>query len=367
VIKICHITSVHDASDTRIFHKECRSLSLAGFDVTLIATKGTDTTVDSVKRIVLNKTGNRFNRAWNITNSLLKEALATNAEIFHLHDPELLRIAPALKKKNKIVVYDAHEDLPRQIMGKYYIPKPIRKPIAWMAQAFENHFVSQIDAVVAATESIKKRFEKIIPRVIVIHNYPLIEDFIESHTEKSINQGICYIGGIFETRGIVELVNAASIANVTLHLAGSYSPLEFRDRLITLKGWKNVIEYGFVGREKIKEILEKCSIGMVTLHPTPAYIESLPIKLFEYMAAGLPVIASDFDQWKSIIQDADCGLCVNPLDSQEIANAIQFLMEHRDKAQKMGINGKHVARKKYNWSAESEKLIELYHSLNPVN
>jgi glycosyltransferase involved in cell wall biosynthesis len=121
---------------------------------------------------------------------------------------------------------------------------------------------------------------------------------------------------------------------------------------------------GVVGREKIKEILGSSLIGIVTLHPTPNHVESYPVKMFEYMAAGIPIVASDFTLWKDIITTVDCGICVDPRNPQKIAEAVTWLYENPTDAKKMGENGKKAIITKYNWETESEKLFDLYSELS---
>ncbi|MDT8309203.1 MAG: hypothetical protein RQ866_06710, partial [Bacteroidales bacterium] len=124
-IKVCHITTVHPAKDVRILIKECASLSKAGFDVTLIVVgEESEFIFDGVKVIGLDKKyRTRFSRLINAPGLAYCEAIKIKAEIYHFHDPEFLRYAKKLARKKKIVIYDVHEDLPRQILAKYYIPK----------------------------------------------------------------------------------------------------------------------------------------------------------------------------------------------------------------------------------------------------
>ena len=103
---------------------------------------------------------------------------------------------------------------------------------------------------------------------------------------------------------------------------------------------------------------------MVTLHPIINYIDSLPVKMFEYMAVGLPVIAFNFPLWKSIVEENNCGLCVNPMNPEEIAKAINELLSDNELAQKMGANRRQLVLDKYNWVIEEIKLKEFCSNLN---
>jgi glycosyltransferase involved in cell wall biosynthesis len=216
---------------------------------------------------------------------------------------------------------------------------------------------------VAATPHIAARFLKVNANVVNVNNYPVLSEisFNPNWTERK--NEIVYIGGIFPTRGVTELVDALQYADTKLNLAGNYSPASFRDELIALEGWKKVNEAGFVNRNGIDELLGRSRVGIVTLHPTKAYLDSLPIKMFEYMAAGIPVVASDFPYWRSIINKHKCGVLVDPLNPEAIAGAINDLLSNSEKARLMGERGRAAALSEYSWSTEADKLISLYKSL----
>ena len=124
---------------------------------------------------------------------------------------------------------------------------------------------------------------------------------------------------------------------------------------------------GVVGREKIKELYDDSCIGMLLLHPLKSFRESLPIKLFEYMAAGMPVLASDFPLWKEIIEENQCGVCVNPLDLEEIRYNLKKLVNEKDLAAEFGKNGRALVLKKFNWNMEKLKLLDLYSGILGYN
>lgn len=364
-MKVCHLTSVHKWNDVRIFEKECVSLSKAGFEVSLISVNGENGIYHGVHVLsVSSKASGRFSRMTQTVDEVYQKALEVDADVYHFHDPELLRIGKKLQKKHrKKVIYDSHEDLPRQILDKGWIPFLLRKTISRLIENYEDKIASQLSGIVAATPHIQKRFLKSNPNTVNINNFPILEKMsIDVKWENRKNE-ICYIGGIFISRGILELVDAMELVDTKLNLAGNYDSSSLRENLIEKKGWKNVKEYGFVGRDEIVEILSRSKIGLVTLYPTQAYLESLPIKMFEYMAAGIPVIASDFPLWRSILDKHQCGMCVDPQNVQSIAKAINFLLSNNESASEMGKRGQKAATESYSWNAESKKLIEFYTNL----
>jgi len=362
--KICHLTSVHKEGDSRIFHKECKSLVKAGIDVNLVVAGAIDKQVDGVKIFGVEEVeGNRLIRMTKTVNKVFEKALEVNADIYHLHDPELLLIAGKLKRNGKKVIYDSHEDLPRQILEKRYIPSFARKMISRCIEILENKKAAKIDGVITATENINNRFLKINKNSVNINNFPIIEEFdFHDNWDKKEN-AVCYIGAIYHTRGVFELINSLEKTDIKIHLAGNYNSPNLRENLAKLKGWKNVIEWGFCGRDKINEILKLSKAGIVTLNATESYKVALPVKMFEYMASGIPVVASDFPLWKNIIQESESGICVNPFDIEAIKNAISELLENTEKSKEMGRKGRNAVENKYNWDNEAEKLLKFYTEL----
>lgn len=365
-MKICHITSAHPTFDIRIFHKECVSLAEAGFEVSLVCTSTKNNTFyeKGVKIIqVQTNSKSRFYRMVTSVNQVYKAAINENADAYHLHDPELIRLIPRFWRHHKQIVYDAHEDLPKQIMGKYYLPIPIRKSVARLAALAERHYLKRATAIIAAVETIANHYSWKKERVITLNNYPLKEEFQGIDTLKPHGQHLCYVGSITVIRGICEVVDALAISKTTLQIAGSYAPLTLRERLQEKQGWQFVVENGVVSRGKIAEILANSSAGVVLFHPLPNHIDAQPTKMFEYMAAGLPVIASNFPLWRSIIEANNCGICVDPMNVEQIAEAITMLQTNPDKAKSMGQSGRKAFLDKYNWDAEKPKLINLYKEL----
>lgn len=365
IVKVCVLTSAHPDSDVRIFHKQCAHLASIGFEITLIVPNTTSRVEKNVS--ILSFQGHhhsRWKRMIKTVNTVYDMAKKVDADIYHIHDPELLRIAIKLKKSGKKVIYDAHEDLPRQVMSKNYLKPWLRGLISRMIENYENRVSKKLDGIIAATPFIQERFHKLNSNTIDINNFPILDELVTDHSStKSTDNYICYVGAISKTRGISELISALDRTPAKLLLAGKFNESELHDQLKKLPVWQRVIELGFVGRQGVKDIYQKSKIGIVTLHPTDNYLDSLPVKMFEYMAAGLPVICSDFPLWRSIIQENSCGLCVDPMNSQEIAEAINYLISNPIEAQRMGENGRKLVIEQYNWNNEAEKLTSFYNRL----
>ena len=363
-VKIVHLSSVHGDLDVRIFLKECASLAskIDNASVNLILAGVTEREEFGVHIHSVSKyNGSRLKRMLFTVNQVFSKAISLDADIYHLHDPELLRIALKLKRRGKIVVYDAHEDLPRQIMGKSYLP--LKSLLAAFFERYENYVVKRLDGVVTATPFIAARFKKVNENTIDINNFPLESEISFSNNEPSVIENrVCFIGGISPIRGISQLVDSLENSLVRLSLAGEIES-EYFNELSVKAGWRNVDALGFINRSQALVLKQKCLAGIVTFLPYPNHVNAQPNKIFEYMAAGLPVIGSNFPLWKEIIEQNNCGICVDPTDSLAIADAIHELASNKELARKMGENGSRLVKEKYNWGHEEIKLIDFYRQL----
>ena len=364
-IKICHITTVHPRYDVRIFIKECKSLAKKYEDVNLIVADGKgDEIVDGIKFFDVGKPSGRIQRILKYPRKAFKKAIEIDADIYHFHDSELLSTGVKLAKKGNIVIYDSHEDLPRQILTKPWIPKFLRKVASRIAERTENRKVRRLSAVVAATPHIKERFEKVTSAPVKnVNNYPVLDDIMFNPSWNDKENAVCYVGGLFYTRGIHEMVAAIGKTDSKLIMGGNFSPASLINELTNKNGWKKVEYLGFIDREKVNEVYRKSVAGLIMLHPMPSYIDSLPVKMFEYMAAGIPIICSDFPLWKEIVETAGCGVCVNPFDAEAIANEITRFCKDKETARKMGENGRKAVEKTYNWATQEKELIHLYDNI----
>lgn len=369
--RVCHFSSVHRGLDIRIYRKQCVSLAQAGFDVHLV--------IDASKADILEAAGagvtihplaamagqGRTRRMLLQTWRCYQMAKALDADVYHLHDPELIPYGLLLHWQGRKVILDLHEDLRGDILSKHWIPVPLRRAIGAAARALEHFAARRLSALVVATPHIGALFESSAARVAVIHNYPAIDELAGAADAAAAVQrdSVCYVGAITAIRGIRQTVRALEIVPCKLLLAGTFDSPALREELTGYPGWRHVEECGFVDRQRVADIMARSFCGLVTLCPEPNYMQSLPIKLFEYMSAGVPVIASDFPLWRSIIEDADCGLFVDPDVPGEIARAIDHLRSHPALAEKMGSNGRRAVERQYRWDREADRLVALYGEL----
>ncbi|MDA8976932.1 glycosyltransferase family 4 protein [Akkermansiaceae bacterium] len=364
--RITHLTSAHSRFDTRIFHKMCSSLVRNGYDVSLVvADSNGDENRNGVKIHDVGKPKGRFERARNTSRRVLLQAVPLNADLYHLHDPELIPIGLDLKRLGKKVIFDFHEDVPKQLLGKSYFNPLVLRLLSFGFAQYERFVCSRFDAIITATPFIRDKFLKINPRTVDINNYPILGELEQFNQVANERSTACYVGGVEAIRGIREMVRAMERvrSDIRLEIAGSFSEPALGKEVGQYLGWEKVDELGFIDRAGVREVLSRSLMGLVTLHPLINYIDALPVKMFEYMSAGVPVIASNFPLWREIIEDNGCGLCVDPLDPQAIAVAIDTLAQDPVRARKMGQKGKRAVQQHYNWGVEEKKLLGLYENL----
>lgn len=361
-MKTCHITSVHPRYDIRIFIKECQALSTEHEVSLIVADSLGNETKNGINIYDVGKAGGgRIQRMRQSSQAILEQILILQPKVVHFHDPELIGLGRKLIGLGYQVIYDVHEDVPKQVLNKPWIPRLLRPLVSYWIKQQERAAAKLFSGIICATEIIAKRFKSYNPNTIAIHNYPILAELAGNNTAwSSRSADICYIGSISATRGILPLVNSLAESNLRLELAGTFSDRVIEAQLKSDNNYAAVNYHGVLDRQGIANLLTQVRVGMVTLLPTPSYVESLPIKLFEYMLAGIPVVASDFPLWQPIVSGNNCGIMVDPSDSTSIARACRWLIDNPEAAQKMGENGKQAVLEHYIWERESLRLCEFY-------
>ncbi len=368
--RVCVLTSVHPPFDVRIFHKECKSLAAAGYDVTLLGPCTHDRVVDGIRLRAVSKGRNRFERLTRTFWNIYRQAVREDAGIYHFHDPELIAVGLALRLRGKKVIYDVHEDLPRCMPYKPYLPKWLGKSAARIVELLENSACRFFSGLVTATPGIAARFYRLNSRTVVVHNYPLMTELasMPNRPWESRETTIAYVGSAVSVqRGALEMVRAMGLLpddlEASLALAGPFSPPNLQDTLAREPGWNRVRVCGLLDRAAVAGVLSRARAGFVLQHPEPNAMAGKPVKLFEYMAAGIPVISADFPVWRQIVEGAGCGFCVDPLNPAQISLAIRYLFAHPREAEAMGRRGRRAIEERFNWDREKRKLLSLYGQL----
>lgn len=341
-------------------------MAVKGHKVTLIVADSLGKSCqDGVHILDAGAAHSRLHRMMRSTANVKALAMSLSADIYVLHDPELIPAGIHLKKMGRKVVFDSHEDVPTQLRGKPYLGRISAECISRSYQTYERHACRQFDGVVGATPFIRDKFQKINHGTIDINNYPILNEFNEVRPWSDKLMQVCYVGNIAAMRGIRELVQSCSHLHTptTLALAGVFETPALASELASDPGWRRVRAHGHLDRSGVSALMARSVAGLVTLHPQANYLESLPVKMFEYMAAGIPVIASNFPFWRTIIEAEACGICVDPLRPAEIAAAVDYIVAHPGMARQMGANGRRAVTEKFNWGNESQKMMDFYEAL----
>ena len=368
MIKVCHLSSAHHRFDTRSFDKQCHSLVSDNRKVSLVIADGLGNEIkDDISIFDVGKQKNRFRRIFKTTSDVYKKALELNCDIYHFHDPELIRIGLKLKKEGKKVIFDIHENIALQILSKEYIPKILRKIISKIYRLYEIKKLKKFDALIIAEHSYKKYYSTLNKNLVTVLNMPKIDHLKKFYSENRTKNEIFYIGGISNNRGFDVLTKSLKILKLKIpdifaHFIGPFaeSLIENED-LNDVKG--NFKLYGSLPLIEGLKYSQNSKIGLSILKPISNYTQSYSTKIFEYMAIGLPVITSNFKLYKDIIDENNCGICVDPENPNEIAKAIEFILTNPEKAKEMGQNGSRLVKEKYNWTNEEFKLINIYKTL----
>lgn len=363
-IRICHVASNHSVTDARIFKKECKSLSKE-YDVSLIVPNTDTNTVDGIHVVGVSLPESRLRRMVSLS-PVYKAAIKVDADIYHFHDPELLPIARKIKKRGKKVIYDSHEDMPSDILEKPYLPKWSRKIISLLYERYEKRTLNLFDALVTVSPKIVERLSKINPNTYLVTNYPIYREIPDNNNRE---KQICFTGLISHIWNHAPIIKALKKTGVRYILAGPITD-QYMNELSKEDGWEYVDYKGVVAPSEVEVIQTHSIAGMAVLGYSPIAGGKEGTlgntKLFEYMMSGTPVVATDMRLWKNIIDKYNCGICVNPDSSDEIANAITRLLEDPNLVITMGKNGKEAVRKEFNWETQEQVLLDMYSNIIKV-
>lgn len=363
---MAHLTSVHVPFDTRIFHKECASLRDAGYQVVLIAAQGADTVVDGIRVRAVRPPAHRGARLTRTQQLVYRAAVAEDAALYHFHDAELIPVGLLLKRRGRKVVYDVHEHYAQTIRARAWLPKLARTPAALAFHLLEQTAARRFDGIVCCTEHIAGLFP--LPATIVVRNYPLVDLArleVDEVSYAAANRTLIYTGGWTAHRGMLQIVAAlGQVAGPTVRLTlVGQCQAEVERAARRLPGYGRVDYRGVVPYADNVALMRRAALGLVCNQPTHDFDRAEPNKLFEYMALGLPVIASHFPLWREIVEGHRCGVTVDPTDPAAIARAIEFLLARPELRRAMGQNGRQAIRTRFNWDHEKTGLLQLYADL----
>lgn len=368
MIKVCHISTVHDAYDSRISLRICKALADAGYDVYYVVPHPKEEIISKTKIIPLGTANKgRFYRFTIGALKALRVSLKVKAQIYHFHDPELIPIGILLVLFGKKVVYDVHEDVRKQILSKDWLPakklvSKIYSLFDWIAQRFFY--------IILAENSYEKYYENCSKGYEFVLNTPDLSFFQNYNIpdRQNLKNHIFYVGGVSNERGLDVTVKAVNILkeqfqDIHFHCVGPITDadLEGLKQDKSLEGvWSYVTLYDNTPLDKAYEISKQCKVGLAVLKPIPNYLESYSTKTFEYLAISLPVITSDFDIYKNIFEKNNCGWCIDSTKPEVLADCLKEVFTNAKKVEEFTKNGYRYVHAHFSWEKDKERLIRFY-------
>lgn len=366
-LKVCHLTSVHSRYDTRIFRKICISLAHSEYDVYLVVADGKgDEIKNNIKIVDIGLEQGRLKRILFMSKRILKKAIELDCELYHFHDPELFPIALKLRKLGKKIIFDSHEYLPGQILDKEYLPKILRKFISFLVSKYYDINIKKIDAVFSVSPHIVEKLGVNSDNAFLLTNYPIVEEKpAEISLDEYILRGnkLCYAGTVYRSSLQENIIEAIYGQNeIKYVIVGTFNN-HYKADISDILSSSNVQVVDKVSRATLMKIYQEATIGIAIFDYSPNLgykIGSLGVsKIFEYMYSALPIICTDFELWKEIVDKYKCGIYVNPHNINEIRNAINYLIENKQEAYQMGQNGRRAVLEEYNWNAQEKIYIDI--------
>lgn len=362
--KVVHLTSVHSAFDTRIFHKECKTLASAGREVVLIAPHDREEVVGGTRIRPVRPPRSRWQRLRDTVPRVYRAALQEDADIYHFHDPELIPVGRLLKRHGKPVIYDVHEDYETSIRQKRYLPRWSRALLSTIWGTFELASTRPFDIVLA-----ERYYRQRFPRGTVVLNYPSLQTLPDPPDEALPPPRLLYTGTLSEDRGALLHARLVTLVpGVEVHVVGRCAD-RLKERMAAAAGHESerlhldVSEAGVPYSEIAGCYAERWLAGLALFPPTPHYVQKELTKFFEYMGAGIPILCSDFPVWRELVEGTGCGLCVDPENPAAIAEAVTWLRDHPAEARAMGRRGRQAVVEQYNWDTQARKLLAFYDAL----
>lgn len=365
-LKVVHISTVHSPHDPRIYHKQCRTLAKAGFDVTLVipAYDPDFQPQDGVKVVLLPPPANRRERLAKTRQLAFGEAKALAADIYHFHDPELIPLGRKLKRKDNVVIYDVHEDYETAMKQKEYLPKVLAPVAALVYRGLISLLTRRMELCLA-----EKYYQEKMPRGQCILNYPLLSGR-EAATAPREGDRLLYTGNVTAERGAflharlpaldhrvsVQYIGKCGqgIARGIWEIAAGY-----RER-VAITGVEEYVPYAQIEDAYFNG---HWLAGLALFPPSEHYRKKELTKFFEYMYAQIPILCSNFPVWQEFVEKYDCGLAVSPEDHEAVTAALKQLREDPVRAARMGENGRRAVVEELNWESQGRKLVAWYYAL----
>ncbi len=372
-IRVCLFSTVQTSGDVRLFHREAKSLARAGFDVHVVVPSDFSGTKDGVHFHAIRRAKNRFWRMLLMPWVAMWVALKTKSSIYHYHDPELIFVGAVMRwVLFKKVIFDMRESAFRLILGKEYLPKWSRKTLSFCYRVIEKVCLKGI-AIVLANESIAEEYKQ----CYLVRNFPEVDEDIMANAMDMVERLklplLVYVGGVWESRGALLYVELAKRLSERGHsfrmmIIGPYEEQfgrELKAKVSELNLQDAVTVTGLLDYREAMKLTSRAAIGLSMSGPKVAPNRAICLagKIIEYMMCGTPVLASNFEHWRSYVEGERTGMMADPANIDEIVEVCEKMLSNPSELAAMGKRGMEAVRTKYNWNVEFKVLLKCYEKL----
>lgn len=362
-LRVVHLSTVHRLSDPRIRLKECRTLTDAGAVVRFVARASPIEVEDDVDAVALPPVNSRSDRIVRSQRAALAAVREFQPDVVHFHDPELLLLAPFLRRIAPVLIYDVHESLPDLVLDREWIPRWARKAVSALCRRVEPALARVCAGCVFVDAEWAPRFA---PRPwIELGNPPLTNEFKPVDRSRSPEPAhFVYVGELLRERGVHSAVRAVNELDLEaqLTLAGPVAD-SLADELRALDTRGRLRLPGLIDRATVGELLAVATAGLVLLEPVPAYDGATATKIHEYLGAGLPLVLSDTTAHRRVAESTGAAMVVRYDDVDELRRVMSRLATDDSARQTLVAQAKRAAETMTTWNDIMPALLNLYATL----